>query len=254
MLTASRTLPEEAIDGPQFVVQSSGLQNWVYVFSPTMRWQSQLTGKFDQDNTRATNDTFASGFKERLRIITSDGNPWIWRRICFSYYDAETDFKFFDTSDDTEKDYPPFNYTAGNGYRRLWLRVNGPTPTIQEQSVRDALYQHVFAGTRNVDWSTEISAPLNSRAIKIWYDRTTRIASGNQQSTVRNFTRWHPIKKRLVYQNRDDGGAQENNYLSETSRQSLGDFMVMDIFQGAPSDPNVQLSVGSDATYYWHER
>lgn len=254
LLTAHQLTGGEFEDGPQFVIPSAGLTNYVYVFSPTMRWQSRIQEKFDQDNQRANNDTFASGFKERIRFITSDGNPWVWRRICFSYYDAEADFKFFDTSDDTEHDYPPFHYNVTNGYRRLWQRINGPAPSIKEIAVRDHLYEHVFAGTRNVDWSSEISAPTNSRAVKIWYDKTTRIVSGNELSTIRNVTRWHPIKKRLIYQNRDQGGAEENNYLSQTSRSSMGDYIVMDIFHGSPADSNVQLSIGSDATYYWHER
>lgn len=254
MLTAYRSIPNNTVISPQFLISATGLQCQTFIFSPTMRWGSQQTDKFEQINTRSSQESYVRGFKERLRFVTSDGNPWTWRRICFSYYDSESDFKFFDTSDDTEKDYPPFTYDNVYGYHRLWMRLNGPATTIQENKVRGDVYSHVFRGKTGIDWTSELSAPTNPLAVKIWYDKTTTIRSGNEQSTMKFVPRWHSIGKRLIYSDRDAGGGQDNSYSSETSRVSMGDYMILDIFASAPNDEGVQLSIGSDATYYWHER
>jgi len=254
LLTAYRSVPNDAVTAPSFNIAAIGQNPTVFVFSPTMRYGSQLTDKFEQTNTRGSSDVFIRGFKERLRFVTSDGNPWVWRRICFSYYDAEDDFQYFDTSDDTVKQYPPFNYNTTRGYERLWMRIGGVATTIQEDAIRGKLYDHLFRGKKGFDWDNELTAPTDPQAVKIWYDKTTIIRSGNETSVMKFTPRWHGIGKRLIYSDRDAGGDQDASYKSETSRVSMGDYIIMDMFVSSPVDENVLLSIGSDATFYWHER
>lgn len=251
MLTATQNLPDPPVLTTQFTIPAIGITPSTFIFSPTMRFLAFTDGVNNNDNARTKQDTFARGFKETLRFATSDGNEWKWRRICFSYKAAQADFQVptFSTA------RLPFAFDpVATGYRRLFSRIDGGTLSTQQLQTRDAIYNRVFAGRQNLDWTDPMTARTDPLAVKIWYDKVTSIRSGNDISSLLIAKRWHPMNKNLIYQNEDSGKTILDSPVSETGNGTMGDYFIMDIFYTAPSDDGVLLSIGSDATYYWHER
>lgn len=251
-MTATQTLPTVPVLEPQFTIAANGTTPTTLIFSPTMRNNSITDGTGDQDNSREGQSTFVRGFKETLRFVTSDGNPWQWRRICWSYHG--TGFDFAVQANGVARLPFAFDSSTGTGYRRLFSKIDGDSLSVTQITVRDALYQRIFKGVRDKDWSNAISAPTDPKSVKIWYDRTMTIQSPNEESKLLTVRRWHPINKTLMYAADDSGKGWLSSPFSEESRTSLGDYYIMDIFLSAPDDDGVVLSIGSDATYYWHER
>lgn len=250
-MTATQAIPDVADLSTSFNIPAIGVTPTSFLFSPTMRERDTADDTVGQQNSRNTSDVFIKGFKESLRFVTSDGNEWVWRRICFSYFGANNDF---DVPGLTFPFALPYHFDpVQTGYRRLWSKIDGGAITGEMQFVRDRIYGQVFKGTRGLDWSSAMTAPTDPRSVKIWFDKTTKIRGGNEESHFQMAPRWHPINKTLFYEDKDNGRGQ---FSSPISRQNhgLGDYYILDMFFTAPSDAGVLLSIQSDATVYWHEK
>lgn len=261
MLTATK-LPGFAASSQvdNFIVTGKGTQPTVFIYSPTMRYRRIDPDVIPNNTTREAEDTFAVGFVERLRFFTSDSFAWYWRRCCISFTDISVWVTpEFGVADSTFTSLPANNGESElNGYRRVWSQIEPTIPagpqTPYMDAVRNQLYRKIFQGTFGQDWTNSFTAPLDSSAVKVWYDRTKRITSGND-AAVNLFTkRWHPIRKTLIYANRESGKDEGTLNYSETTTRSMGDYYILDMFMCTQDDTNVQLGVGSDARYYWHER
>lgn len=70
--------------GPYLVNASNG--NNISVYCPTAMDLSGFTGNpntISQQASRTATTCYIRGFSEKIRIQTSSGTPWFWRRICF---------------------------------------------------------------------------------------------------------------------------------------------------------------------------
>nr|USZ80640.1 capsid protein [Tick-associated genomovirus 2] len=198
--------------------------------------------------SRSATNCFMKGLSENLRIQTSSQAPWFHRRICFTSRD-ET-FRAGDR--DTAPLNPLLPYVdTSQGKERLWLNAN-----INNAPNTLSLYQTLmFKGTVNVDWNDLIVAPLDTGRITVKFDKTWTIQSGNGTGVVRERKLWHPMNKSLVYDDDEIGDAENPAFFSTDSRAGMGDYYVVDIFQGGTGvGASDLLQVSANSTMYWHER
>ncbi|QIJ55588.1 capsid protein [Marmot associated genomovirus 4] len=236
---------------PNALYISAG-QDAICLFSPTAMDLVDYSGAVDSvvnQAQRTASTCFMRGFKENIRIQTSTGLPWFWRRICFTYKGNDFRSKYTDT--------PTYN-TAGtpwidtsNGMERLWLNsnINTQPTTISNWVTR------LFKGTVNVDWSDFITAPIDTSRISLKFDKTKTIKSGNSVGTVAEYKMWHPMNQNLVFDDDESGEAESSQYFSVDSKAGMGDYYIIDFIQGgsAGSSSDV-LRLQSSSTLYWHEK
>lgn len=199
------------------------------------------------ESRRTATTCYMRGFSEHVRIQTSSGLPWFWRRICFTMKNA---FQSSVASDTPTNTYRPFVETS-NGLERLWLNqtINAMPNTIAGQQ------SAIFKGAAGVDWNDLIVAPLDTRTIAVKYDVTRTIKSGNASGTVKEYKLWHKMNKNLVYLDDEDGVTEDTGYFSTPSRAGMGDYFVYDIFlPGLGSTSTDIINVTANSTLYWHER
>lgn len=190
--------------------------------------------------TRTATTCFMRGLSEKIEIQISDGLPWQWRRICFTYkglVNVLPAINGFAMSAETS-----------NG----WVRLVNPLPN---NAYRDSFENIIFKGVQNVDYNTPLTAPLDTSRITVKYDVTRTISSGNEQGCIRKYSFWHGMNKNLVYGDDEIGGSETVGYYSVQSKAGMGDYIVVDYFlprQGSTSSNS--LSFNATASLYWHEK
>lgn len=220
----------------------------ITLFSPTcMDLASAGSHTIGLESRRTATTCYLRGFSEHVRIQTSSGLPWFWRRICFT---VKNSFLTPNPTDTPTNTYRPYVETS-NGLERLWLNqtINAMPLTIADQQ------NIIFKGVAGVDWNDIIVAPVDTRRVTLKSDVTRTIKSGNQAGTVREFKLWHPMNKNLIYADDEDGVTEDTLYFSTTSKQGMGDYFIYDIFlPGLGSNTTDIINVTANSTLYWHER
>lgn len=237
--------------GPNALYVSAG-QDAICLFSPTAMDLVDSNGANDSivnQAQRTSTTCYMRGFKENIRIQTSTGLPWFWRRICFTYKGPDFRSKFSDTPTYNPNGTPWLD--TSNGMERLWLNSNINT---QATSISQWILR-IFRGTVNVDWSDFITAVVDTTRINLKYDQTRTILSGNNAGTVKEYKLWHSMNKNLVYDDDENGEAESSQYFSTDSKAGMGDYYIIDFIQGgsAGSSSDV-LRLQSTSTMYWHEK
>lgn len=221
----------------------TGDRTYIFAWMPTARDQSDLSGEpFPNSRTfaRTSQTCYMRGLSEAMNIRTNSGSSWQWRRICFLC----KGFTFLTLASSTAQLYTE----TSNGMVRTMNNING---TVLGNQFLDQL----FRGAQNKDWLNVFNAQTDTLKFKIMYDRTTSIASGNEQGLVRTYKRWYPMNKNLVYGDDESGQDMSVSYLSSTSRAGMGDYYVVDFFQPSDgSDQSDTLALLPEATLYWHEK
>lgn len=233
-------------------VLNAGSRYWVYGWIATARngdYQSGgPRGIVNDDATRTASKCYMRGLKEKIRIETQTGHPFLWRRICF---------KFTGTELITDNDGDAFNLWSETsaGFVRATTLLDGPGVIAPTSDIWNKIATILFKGQVNVDWSELITAPLDRSRVKVAYDSTVRLTSGNAEGKIYSFSRWHPMNKTLQYNDDEEGGGKSMSFLSVNNRQSMGDYYVIDVFDtGISGDESDALAFTPEATLYWHER
>jgi len=207
-----------------------------------------VIGRVAETAVRTSTSCYMVGLSEHIRIQTSTGLPWFWRRICFTYKaDA---FLITQASDTVVNPYPPSLDTSG-GMQRIFFNqyTNNMQATIDAQ---DAI---IFKGSKNVDWTDTIIAPLDTSRITVKFDKTTVLRSGNAFGTVKESKLFHPMRKNIVYADDESGDTENTQYYSVASKAGMGDYYVMDIFSpGSAGTSTDTLLLQANSTLYWHEK
>jgi len=219
----------------------------IFIWSPTMRLLSNSTKGTVSYNIRTKSETFAVGCAERMSVIVDDSTPWIWRRICFSIYGA-------DIWNVSGTYYPPWFAAAPTGYARYFQNLGGASVSSIQLALQNQLFKAIFRGQRSVDWSNPLMATTRKEGVRIWSDTTQRVESLSDNGTFRFHRRYHRLMKRLRYDDNETGDDVDSTFYSINDRASLGDFLIMDIFGCADNAADSNLTINSDATYYWHEK
>lgn len=190
---------------------------------------------------RTATTCFMRGLKERIQIQTSSGMPWQWRRICFTM-----------KGDD-------ITLLNESGYKLQLETSNGWARVVSNTGVASNLYNAIapllFKGASGVDWNNLFNAKIDNTRVSIKYDKTTPIRSGNASGMMKEYIRWHPMNKNLVYDDDENGEKEDEAIYSVDGRQGMGDYYVIDIIAaGTGATSTDQLSFNPSATLYWHER
>lgn len=219
-------------------------QQYIFPWIATARDNTTSTalaiGTIRDQATRTAQTCFMRGLRENIEITVNDGLPWQWRRICFT----------LKGDDLTQTSITGLNYylETSNGYSRAVNTAYGSTAV-------GTLQRYMFKGAAGVDWSNILTAPTDNTNISVKYDKCMTIASGNEQGIIRNYRRWHPMNKNLVYGDDEQGGTESSSAYSTTGKPGMGDYYVVDIFQprfGATAAS--QMRFEPSATLYWHEK
>lgn len=199
-------------------------------------------GNIFNEAARTSSTPYMVGLKEAIEIQCNSGTPWQWRRICFTMKGSlgltiNTGFGL--------------GVELSSGYARLMNQVTG-TPGGGDQY---ALFLKLFKGQVNSDWVDPMTAPTDNQRVTIKYDRTVSLASGNEDGFIRKYTRYHPMKKTLVYDDDQVGGIELASNYSVLGKAGMGDYYVVDLFRARDgATTSDQLLVRPESTLYWHEK
>lgn len=195
--------------------------------------------------TRTSQTCYMRGLSEKVEIQVSDGMPWQWRRICFTYRNLTAIIPNITTAGNAFYSY----LNVGNlGYTRVVNFLHHPDQVAIFESI-------LFRGVKGRDWSFAHSAKVDTARVDLKYDKTITIASGNEDGVIRKYSRWHPMNKNLVYADDEAGGAMVEAYHSVSDKRGMGDYYVVDYFiprVGAATTN--QLAVNIHSSLYWHEK
>lgn len=228
----------------------------VCLFSPTamdILNGSGSAGSITEQAVRTSTTAYMKGFSEHIRIQTSSGLPWFWRRITFCAK-RPTIFNQFSPADlaPTQRNSGNTSFVdTTNGMERLYFNqvINNAGNT------QNAWYSVLFKGENGKDWNDVLSAPVDTSRVDLKSDRSITIKSGNAAGTVRDFKFYYPMNKNLVYDDDESGDAQTSSYLSVQDKRGMGDYYILDFFftgtGGATTD---LLQLTSTSTMYWHEK
>lgn len=213
------------------------------IWCPTARQASNLgnAGTVFLDATRTATKCYMKGLSENVEIQISDGCPWQWRRICFTY-------KGFNNVTPDTTGFSLYYQSTTAGYARMMNMVPNNT-------YKDSVEGLIFQGVANADWDDPIIAPLDKSRITVKYDKTRHLASGNDSGSIRKYKLYHPMNKTLVYGDDEAAGGKNVSFYSVQSKAGMGDYFVVDFFRPRiGSTTTNQLSFTSNATLYWHEK
>lgn len=226
----------------------------LFVFSPTCRdltIGSDVNPDFD--NTRTSSTVYNVGFKERLRYESSSSKPWLHRRICFTSRSKIWRTPYTSTTGATQARSPYYEIGGGTavGFTRLWANMS----VNNEASPIATIYEDIFQGKKDKDWSDVISAKFDTSYYDLKFDRTWILKPNNGSTILSNRSLYHPMNQNMVYDDEEDGGLQGESFFASNSRVGMGDYLVVDIFQPhAAAAATDLLKITSSSVMYWHEK
>lgn len=224
---------------------------FAFGFQATCRTNENIPGvpgsKYDS-GCRTSTTPFMRGIQENITLETEDAGAYLWRRICFTFVGQEIvrDRVTGDTGAMFELANPP-------GYMRTTTRLFPISPTSGTW-VWDNIKELLFQGTEGVDWMDIIDAKTDPKRLKIRYDKTRRLYSNNEQSSLRKFKLWHPMNATLTYNDEEQaGGKISSPYSANVTSGTMGDYYIIDLFRLSSSFTG-SVSFAPESTLYWHER
>lgn len=225
---------------------AANIKPYLWMASGRTPLQNETSPGFPADKaTRSATEVYFKLISEKISIETSSPIPWFWRRIVFAYQGSSD---FLDVGNDTV--LVPTSLGT-NGYSRFTAALSGDSDS---SAVFNILSNVLFAGKFNVDWSNVMNAPINTQRVKLMYDKTTSLRSGNDEGIMRMFKRNHWVQHKLIYADQEDGGGLDGSEFSAPARGSIGDVFILDMFQSPGTADGDTLTFSPQATCYWHER
>jgi len=227
----------------------------LFIFTPTGMDLNSTSGAntITSDALRTSSTCFMKGFSEKIRIQTSSGRPWFWRRIVIrAKNSAFTTLSTGDTSPvQSNGEFTSVFESVANGMQRLYFNLainNVPATYGNVQSV-------LFKGQIGSDWVDVQTAAVDTARVDLVSDRRMTIRSGNESGTVKDYNMYYPYNHNLVYDDDENGGGKISSYFSVRDKKGHGDMHIIDFFQpgtGATASDILQLT--STSTMYWHEK
>lgn len=195
---------------------------------------------------RTSTTCYMVGLSERLRIQTSSGLPWFWRRICFTIKGI------FPPNSSSSPTNPEKYYTDSTiGISRTWLNLNINNSAGALGSIQNIL----FKGAQGKDWDDYLTAIVDNTRVTLKYDKTVTFKSGNANGTVSEKKLWHPMRSNLVYDDDENGDSELTSYVSTDAKAGMGDYLVLDlILPGRGGTASDLMEIKSTTSLYWHEK
>jgi len=246
---ASRKKYDTIFGATQNSVQSLGRVNLVsgtnyFMWCPT--WRQRRTASTDE-HVRANQEVFMRGIKDR--IMVSATFSLIHRRVCFWSHRRIDDARPFVMENPDVIDAPPYQ-------RRNLVALY---PNLDEE-----IFEYLFKGTVGFDYSenSRWDTPLDNKRVKVVYDKqytiTPNYAAPDGAQFGKTITRklWHPINRKVLYDDDEEGADVNGSGWSAQTPESLGNYYVFDIFSTGQAVEGSTDQVGSfmpESTTYWHE-
>ncbi|ANC51596.1 capsid protein [sheep associated gemycircularvirus 1] len=224
-----------------------------------------------------TGTPYMKGLSENITISTTGAAPWQWRRVCFTFKSKYLIEQFTISQGDDLIDFnhDPFfsnGYNDSSGVFRpmydlasyygkhnnpLKFRARSPQHTLGFSTLCSVVAAQQLPGQpTQADYINVMTAKTDNTEVTIKYDKTVTIASGNEAGVQRNYRRYHPMNKTLVYDSLEQGSNSNYDSMSTEAKPGMGDYYVVDFFQArylADADDG-NLIFDPRATLYWHER
>jgi len=239
----------DATHGP---VIMTGDQDWEFMWIATARDKLTPDGNAATVNDsamRTATTCYMRGLKEKITILTGSPQPWIWRRIVFTYKGQD-----LITTEDPTHGVGQFYFESSEGFARYYARLNDTTDP-RTVSIGQAVKAAVFKGNPGKDYTSNFDAKTNSDRIRVLSDKSRHFRSGNDRGIITSSTNWYPFNKNLVYNEDEDGLDIQNKFYSANTPRSMGDVYVLDFFTcGTGGTDEDELRLLPTATLYWHER
>lgn len=198
-----------------------------------------------KESLRTATTCYMRGLSEKIRIQSSSGLPWLWRRICFKIRGT-----YFNSATGATQAFQPYVETTA-GFSRQWFNILINNDT----SVSAKLNALLFKGTAGQDWNDFIIAPVDTRRVDLAYDKTCKLHSGNQSGVFTEKNLWHPMNKNLTYDEDENGEEMTDNFYSVEDKRGMGDYYVVDIVvPGKGGSATDIIDFSSTASLYWHEK
>lgn len=241
---------DNAIRGAE--IPSNGSPH-MFIWCPTARGLRQI---FENDRVevpagRSKSTCWIKGIKEKITIATLSGVPWRWRRIVFSHKGE------LSIGPEFEGDITTSVVTTADG-REIYYRNTHELDQDNRIPFGDYLFvgqgQGPGADGGRIDWTDYMTAPADNRRFNIMYDKVVTVQSGNDSGVLRNYNRWHPVEKNLVYGDEEIGGQVLTSYKSTNSKPGIGDVYIVDIFTSVGVDSSNVLLFTPNSAVYWHEK
>lgn len=246
---ASRKKHDTIFGATQNDVQSLGRVNLFsgtnyFMWCPT--WRQRRTASTDE-HVRANQEVFMRGIKDR--IMVSATFSLIHRRVCFWSHRRIDDARPFVMENPDVIDAPPYQ-------RRNLVALY---PNLDEE-----IFEYLFKGTVGFDYSenSRWDTPLDNKRVKVVYDKqytiTPNYAAPDGAQFGKTLTRklWHPINRKVLYDDDEEGADVNGSGWSAQTPESLGNYYVFDIFSTGQAVEGSTDQVGSfmpESTTYWHE-
>lgn len=230
-------------------VQSTGQANIFagtnyFMWCPT--WRQRRTASTDE-HVRANQEVFMRGIKDR--IMVSATFSLIHRRVCFWSHRRIDDARPFVFDNPDVIDAPSYQ-------RRNLVALY---PNLDEE-----IFEYLFKGTVGFDYSenSRWDTPLDNKRVKVVYDKqytiTPNYAAPDGAQFGKTLTRklWHPINRKVLYDDDEEGADVNGSGWSAQTPESLGNYYVLDIFSTGQYIEGSNDQVGTympESTTYWHE-
>lgn len=216
----------------------------------------------DLTAARGSNEVYWKGFSDNLLIQSTTSDPWKWRRIVFELQGGPTATGLTELyymgriGLDVAPVQPP--ESGGPGIKQieplqgLWRYARNFN--FLPNNLMVAFLSGLFGGNAGFDrnYGQFLTARLDNKTIKIHYDKTRSINSGNDSGVLKNYKLYHPINKSMTYSHTEVGSMDTtSSYAAPAS--PLGDVYVVDLFTQLNDAPG-SLRVTGQGKSYWHER
>lgn len=262
MLTWSNTTTTGALQttgpvaGPAYVTGQNPYT--AFIWAATARTIVQSGGgsaTVVQEAMRTSATCYMRGLSEHIRIQTNSPAPWIWRRICFKVKDTRFILPSVGDTATGPQTFQPYYKNAVAGTTRFFFQMSGNNGTNVTLDSYNNVLDVLFKGSQGIDFSDFTLAHVDTRRVDLAYDKTIRIASGNNSGVLREYKRWHPMNKNLVYGDDEQGEIEISTNFSVRDKRGMGDYIVIDFFApGLGATDSDKLAISSNASLYWHEK
>lgn len=215
-----------------------------YLWCPT--WRQRRPSSTDE-HVRANQEVYMRGIKDR--VMVSATFSLVHRRVCFWSHRRIEDARPFVMENPDVIDAPPYQ-------RRNLVALY---PNLDEE-----LFEYLFKGTVGFDYSenSRWDTPLDNKRLKVVYDHqytiTPNYAPNEGAQFGKTLTRkfWHPINRKIMYDDDEEGADVSGSGWSANTPESLGNYYVLDIFSTGQWIEGSTDTVGTfmpESTTYWHE-
>lgn len=215
----------------------------VLCFIPTAR---KTNTDLTNPAVRNLQSIYGVGYKETVTLDSGTGAVWRWRRIVFNMKGASLRDTIDPPGDTGTAAYNFYDQLPEGGCNRLLAQM-----TLAQQT---ALWDFLFRGQQNVDWSGLFLAKVDTIRVSLMRDVTRYVRPTTTVGTSRTTRHWHRIGHNIVYDDDKESNKVGDSAYSTSSKLGWGDMYIVDIIAPAIPNTGMQLRFDVEGTYYFHER